>query len=638
MDAAAKDSSNDRITIRDRLATPVSDALQGKWRARATLGRILSNAGLPESITRLIEGIVRKSRLWRREKVDVANELIAHFADGLDAGRTPEQLVDDFGDPIRAAALIRRAMKRNRPLWWRTQRRIGHGLGLLALLLIGIYLYALILYLTGSPRISHDFLADLNALPAAAPQAERAWPLYRQALLTLPTEPEHFNSSTPNHNDPKWQAWLEYLAAHDPELQLVRQAADKPALGFLASTSIDPLDTPLWPGLKSDADRGVMSVLLPHLGSLRRVARILDIDIQRAAAAGDGAAVNANIFAIIGIAEHTREMPVLINDLVSYAIFGLAVEDLKQILADSPQLLNDHQLRDLAHRISSFPGAAGGGAIRIRLDGERMFFHDFVQRSYTDDGCGDGRLTDAGIEFLSLVQAANQMSGYEFEPLAPLTSLVAAGRRDVVAEYNKMMALLESDAAKPMWQWDHPAEQEVGKYLDSIWLRMRYPPMALLVPAVSKAQVQGELMSQQRDAALLAIALELHHRRHGHWPQSLTELAPALLPQVPVDRFDGQPIRYRLIDGKPLIYSVGSDRDDDAGQPPREADGSPNNQSAARWISAGKLAQVKAGQPSFQYPTAQQYPPDGDWILWPPVPAPPSQPGRASLMIAPPNN
>lgn len=69
----------------------------------------------------------------------------------------------------------------------------------------------------------------------------------------------------------------------------------------------------------------------------------------------------------------------------------------------------------------------------------------------------------------------------------------------------------------------------------------------------------------------VAIALELYRRRHGAWPATLAELIPDLLPEIPLDRYDGAPLRYRLIQGKPVIYSVGEDGNDD-GLLPRDGD------------------------------------------------------------------
>jgi hypothetical protein len=52
----------------------------------------------------------------------------------------------------------------------------------------------------------------------------------------------------------------------------------------------------------------------------------------------------------------------------------------------------------------------------------------------------------------------------------------------------------------------------------------------------------------------------------GHLPENLNELMPQFLPAVPIDPFDGQPLRcHRLAKGY-VIYSVGSDGHDDGGR------------------------------------------------------------------------
>jgi hypothetical protein len=48
-------------------------------------------------------------------------------------------------------------------------------------------------------------------------------------------------------------------------------------------------------------------------------------------------------------------------------------------------------------------------------------------------------------------------------------------------------------------------------------------------------------------------------------PDQLSELVQDYLPAVPIDPFDGQPIRYRRTDDGFLLYSVGADRTDDGG-------------------------------------------------------------------------
>lgn len=50
------------------------------------------------------------------------------------------------------------------------------------------------------------------------------------------------------------------------------------------------------------------------------------------------------------------------------------------------------------------------------------------------------------------------------------------------------------------------------------------------------------------------VASRRYQLRHGHYPQSLHELCPEFLNEVPVDRFDGAPIRYDATTG--TIYSA----------------------------------------------------------------------------------
>jgi hypothetical protein len=69
-----------------------------------------------------------------------------------------------------------------------------------------------------------------------------------------------------------------------------------------------------------------------------------------------------------------------------------------------------------------------------------------------------------------------------------------------------------------------------------------------------------------RQIVVAAIALKRFQLRHGALPASLAELVPDLVPEVPRDPMDGQPLRYRLKeDGSFLLYSIGDDGHDDGG-------------------------------------------------------------------------
>jgi hypothetical protein len=88
-----------------------------------------------------------------------------------------------------------------------------------------------------------------------------------------------------------------------------------------------------------------------------------------------------------------------------------------------------------------------------------------------------------------------------------------------------------------------------------------------------------KLRRMQTDAQLViaAVALKRFEMRNRRFPNSLAELVPAFLPQVPVDFMDGNPLRYRLnTNGAYLLYSVGDDRIDNGGDGNSSNDGKPS--------------------------------------------------------------
>ena len=103
--------------------TPLRDIVRGRATGRLNVRHMIEQAGLPRPIGDLVMRIVRASRLTRLERVDVAEELIAHFRDGLDAGANPDTLIEAFGDIYLSGRLIRRAKKCLRPMWWQVMAR-----------------------------------------------------------------------------------------------------------------------------------------------------------------------------------------------------------------------------------------------------------------------------------------------------------------------------------------------------------------------------------------------------------------------------------------------------------------------------------------------------------------------------------
>lgn len=82
----------------------------------------------------------------------------------------------------------------------------------------------------------------------------------------------------------------------------------------------------------------------------------------------------------------------------------------------------------------------------------------------------------------------------------------------------------------------------------------------------------GILQALRRDVMVdlyhTTVALKRYRFREGHYPEDLSALVPGLLSEIPLDRMDGQRLRYRLEEGRGFrLWSVGENLTDDGGNP-----------------------------------------------------------------------
>lgn len=590
--------------------TPLRDAVRGRISGRLDYQSLVKSSGLSNRITSVIISVVRKTRLNRFEKVEVARELISHFESGLDAGVEPNNLIQTFGDPKQAAALIRRAVRRRRPIARKSLTWAWKAVAAAVVLVIGADIVLAIRLYAARPNIAHNYLADMNANANSVPDADRAWPLYRESLLVLMPEFSKDQQIAFHPEGENWQETVHVLIAHPDAVETLRQAAAKPGLGYIAGFTNDPADRELRPDSTSPENpsgrfdyqsNSLIEVLLPQLASLRFACKLLVADAFLAAEEGDGVRACRDLIATIRSADHARETPTLISELVGIACLSLACETTTRILSDDPRLLDEAPLTELAHALAAYGGDRG---VTVDIGIERYWFRDLVQRLYTDDGHGNGHITDEGLRTLMSISDAEE--GYSPSPADmatwPVLAMLMADRKDMQSEYDRILDGMIAENSKPLWEQDNgpPVDIDVDHLMgrSRMW-SYRYLPIRLLMPAIDRAATNGELAAMRRDGTLIAIALNIYAQQHdGQWPTSLHDLVPHLLPCIPIDRYDGRPMRYKVVDGEALVYCLGVDCDDDHGQRPEDQRRTDN------WIPVDRR-----NENSSLYV-------DGDWILW----------------------
>lgn len=148
--------------------------------------------------------------------------------------------------------------------------------------------------------------------------------------------------------------------------------------------------------------------------------------------------------------------------------------------------------------------------------------------------------------------------------------------------YLEHMDRLAAAAHRPWPQALQAAEQARAERTDrvesgSLLTRKTHVLSSLLGQSDSGALTAAARHAAWNGGADAAIAVERYRRRHGKLPERLDELVPELLPRVPTDPFDGQPLRYVVGEEEYVVYSVGRDRVDNGGIAyPKSADSEPD--------------------------------------------------------------
>lgn len=475
--------------------------------------------------------------------------------------------------------------------------------------------------LLDEPKVTRNFTAEFNARYEGMPDDQKAWPLYKQAIIArLPVQPtDDMLMNWPTFpGGALWDKTAEQMEKLQPVLEMVRQAAARPFMGRELSAELDPDIAKAQaeaeginyiPDPPGDEIPMMLAILLPDLSSLRNFARDLSVDTFIAAESGQGQRAVQNFEAMLGLGKHARESETLIGQLVQIAIESLAERQLAQVLSNYPDLFDREDLDRLDQAFLTIGRAGpvppeGITSYDFNLEMERVFFYDIVQRSFSDDGDGDGHMTLKGARMLSDVDSLSGSSGQNVVNLAAV--LLSASRKQNLERYDDFMDRFEAAADKRPWR-RQPGELSLDREIEQLHAdrlgALRYPLIAILMPALERAAAMKDLADARRDAAIATIALARYHADHQQYPVNLAELLPDYLPALPIDPVDGQPLRYLLTPQGPILYSLGFDKDDDQGR-------TPENPDLAQPLVSTYLDGDK----------------DGDWVLFPsPMPEAPKE-------------
>jgi hypothetical protein len=363
--------------------------------------------------------------------------------------------------------------------------------------------------------------------PGVPSDAQNAAIFYHEALARLHDDPGKDVNDPPLGNglafDPKEPAMVAYLERQAPTLALLRKAAAMPGCRF-----------------DEDLPRSDFTQRMPNLAQERGAAYILSLDAQREVAQGHVSNAIADVDAVFKMSRHFAQRPTLIAGLVAVGVDALGANSLQDVL---PAVTQAQELASLD--IQSLPSLRRM-FWRILQGEERVGVTTFNRLeqgefSLADMGTNDGLPTQAAMGFGPVFRV-----------------LILPDELDVYIEF---MERLKQAAPQPFFK----VRQQLAEIAESYNPKRPHKGFLASILVPSEVKVFETFAKGEASDACTQVALAMTRYRldHGNLPAHLSDLVPGYLDAIPLDPFDGQPLRMIVRDNQWIIYSIGTSGKDE---------------------------------------------------------------------------
>jgi hypothetical protein len=334
------------------------------------------------------------------------------------------------------------------------------------------------------------------------------------------------------------------LPLDDSQTKFLREQLDKAAAALAKARRLS--DLPRGAYRLSDSPE---KFYVPQ--EARTVTRLLWYEAMLRANDNDAAgALQANR-AALHASRTVGDVSNIIGYLVRIACRGVALEGIETTLA-----LTQPADVDLAGLQSVLEAEERLPLLINALRGERAFYHQV----FTSVETGEQQMSRHPL--LAIYSDINLPADFEFPPVVDAYDSLGMPMLMFVHAwvFRELTALTE--AAKV------PASQQTATFNALSPPRPPIPLPALRGYGIVASKIYA---ANQRDltrlrCTIVAIAAERYRLKHGAWPDSLADLAPTPLPESWIDPYDGQPLRYRVLEDGVIVYSVGPDGQDNGGK------------------------------------------------------------------------
>lgn len=291
-----------------------------------------------------------------------------------------------------------------------------------------------------------------------------------------------------------------------------------------------------------------MSALLPHITELREEADHLRLAMLLSVEHGNAEEALAHARRLVQLISVTKDEPLLISGLVQLSTSTMLLTEIERLFSRTN--LSSAQLDNLSLLLDQLPSDTNW--IRA-LECERVFSSAVFSLSgeqlgrfaaFSDPTNSSGSEINIVMKFMGASGLRDLDHRYMLETLASAARLATNSSADAIRNTKRLFEDVEANALK---------------FPPKVFSRMLLPPLA-------RARVRYASLEARIRCAKTAIAVERYRgAHHGALPTGLEPLVPNFLPGIATDPFDGEPLKFKPWSPGYIIYSVGSDWNDDGG-------------------------------------------------------------------------
>jgi hypothetical protein len=309
-------------------------------------------------------------------------------------------------------------------------------------------------------------------------------------------------------------------------------------------------------GVKLTIKPDVISTLIPHTQNIRESSLLLHLDAVMAAYDGDPDRAVASVHAGVYVGRAIGEEPFLVSMLIRMTCARDAKNALEWVLGLSEPSAG------LAEVQAAFAQEAETPLLTIGFRGQRAMMDHLFEN--IDNGTVSVNLTLVQtLEAISSTMTRSRSSTNPLEHLRVLqyrTPPDHAKMLEILTRYVEISRQPTHEQQSLYEQVERPPQTQDLRHL---FTRLLLPGLDAVIKA--DFRFKANLRS-----TVVGIACERFRQAQGRWPNELAEIPKDILPEIPLDPYDGQPLRYRRTADGVVIYSIGPDLVDNGGNLLRE--------------------------------------------------------------------